>query len=99
MELFLATVCTHEWNRCQDAGRSFAEGARLLKAERPDQAELVDAYGIRFDEMIAGPIGGSSAARRYLASPIGRLRPIRRRCRGLSFSAGFGEFWFRARSA
>ena len=29
MELFLATVCTHEWNRCQDAGRLFAEGARL----------------------------------------------------------------------
>ena len=61
MELFLATVCTHEWNRCQDAGRSFAEGARLLKAEHPDQAELIDAYGIRFDEMIAGPIGGSIA--------------------------------------
>src|SRR5947209_15222751 len=32
MERFLSTVCTHEWNRCQDAGRSFAEGARLLKA-------------------------------------------------------------------
>jgi 2-haloacid dehalogenase len=54
MEQFLATVCTHEWNRCQDAGRSFAEGARLLKAEHPD-----NAYGARFDEMIAGPIAGS----------------------------------------
>jgi len=53
MEQFLATVCTHEWNRCQDAGRSFAEGARLLKAEHPDKAELIDAYGARFDEMIA----------------------------------------------
>jgi len=61
MEDFLATVCTHEWNRCQDAGRSFAEGARFLKAEHPDKAELIDAYGIRFDEMIAGPIGGSIA--------------------------------------
>jgi hypothetical protein len=59
VEHFLATVCTHEWNRCQDAGRSFAEGARLLKAEHPDQAELIDAYGARFDEMIAGPIAGS----------------------------------------
>src|SRR5689334_16788244 len=59
MEDFLATVCTHEWNRCQDAGRSFAEGARLLKAEHPGKAELIDAYGTRFDEMIAGPIGGS----------------------------------------
>ena len=26
MEHFLATVCTHEWNRGQDAGRTFAEG-------------------------------------------------------------------------
>ncbi|MGA7263349.1 MAG: hypothetical protein WBX30_20990 [Stellaceae bacterium] len=24
MEHFLATVCTHEWNRGQDAGRTFA---------------------------------------------------------------------------
>jgi 2-haloacid dehalogenase len=59
MEHFLATVCTHEWNRCQDAGRSFAEGARLLKAEHPEKAELIDAYGARFAEMMAGPIAGS----------------------------------------
>jgi 2-haloacid dehalogenase len=59
MEHFLATVCTHEWNRRQDAGRSFAEGARLLKAEHPDKADLIDAYGARFCEMITGPIAGS----------------------------------------
>ena len=59
MEHFLATVCTHEWNRCQDAGRSFAEGAWLLKAEHPEKAELIDAYGNRFDEMLAGPIAGA----------------------------------------
>src|SRR5712691_7243123 len=59
MEHFLATVCTHEWNRGQDAGRSFAEGARLLKAEHPEKADLIDAYGARFDEMMAGPIAGS----------------------------------------
>ena len=58
MEHFLATVCTLEWNRCQDAGRSFAEGGRLLTAEHPDKVELIDAYGARFDEMIAGPIAG-----------------------------------------
>jgi 2-haloacid dehalogenase len=59
MEHFLANVCTHEWNRCQDAGRSFAEGARLLKAEHPDAVELIDAYCARFDEMMPGPIAGS----------------------------------------
>jgi len=59
VEHFLANVCTHEWNRGQDAGRSFAEGARLLKAEHPDKAELIDAYRARFDEMMPGPIAGS----------------------------------------
>ena len=59
MEHFLANICTHEWNRGQDAGRSFAEGARLLKLEHPDKAELIDAYGARFDEMMAGPITGA----------------------------------------
>ena len=59
MERFLATVCTHEWNRGQDAGRSFAEGARLLKAEYPQHAALIDAYGARFDEMMPGPVAGS----------------------------------------
>lgn len=56
MEHFLATVCTHEWHRHHDAGRSFAEGARLLKVEHPDKAELIDAFGARQDEMIAGAI-------------------------------------------
>jgi len=35
MEYFLATVCTHEWNRRQDAGRSFAEGANCLRPNIP----------------------------------------------------------------
>jgi 2-haloacid dehalogenase len=59
MERFLSTVCTHHWNRAQDAGRSFAEGARRLKRQHPDKAELIDAYADRFDEMIAGPIAGT----------------------------------------
>jgi len=59
MEHFLANVCTHEWNRGQDAGRSFAEGARLLKLQHPDKTELIDAYGARFDEMMPGPIAGT----------------------------------------
>jgi 2-haloacid dehalogenase len=61
MEHFLATVCTHEWHRHHDAGRSFAEGARLLKAEHPDKAELIDAFGTRQDEMIAGAIADAVA--------------------------------------
>jgi 2-haloacid dehalogenase len=73
MEHFLATVCTHEWNRGQDAGRTFAEGARLLKAEHPDKAGLIDAYCARFDEMMPGPIAGSIeilADLRSLGAPL-----------------------------
>lgn len=59
MEHFLATVCTREWHRHHDAGRSFAEGARVLKDRHPDKAELIDAFGARQDEMMRGPIAGS----------------------------------------
>jgi len=59
MEDFLATVCTREWHRHHDAGRSFAEGARILKDQHPDKAALIDAFGARQDEMMAGPIAGT----------------------------------------
>ncbi|HEV2186459.1 MAG TPA: HAD family phosphatase [Stellaceae bacterium] len=61
MEHFLATVCTGEWNRQQDAGRPVADAADLLKAEHPDKAELIDAYYGRHLDMIAGPVEGSVA--------------------------------------
>jgi 2-haloacid dehalogenase len=59
MEHFLSTVCTQAWNERQDAGRSFAEAAALLGAEHPDKTALIEAYGARFDEMMAGPIHGT----------------------------------------
>jgi len=73
MEDFLATVCTQAWNEGQDAGRSFAEAAALLRAAHPDKAALIDAYGARFDEMLAGPIHGTVeilAALRARAVPL-----------------------------
>ena len=59
MEHFLATVCTQEWHRHHDAGRSFAEGAQILKDRHPDKAELIDAFGARQGEMMAGPVAGT----------------------------------------
>lgn len=59
MEHFLATVCTQGWNECQDAGRSFAEATAELVARYPDKVELIEAWGRRFDEMMAGPIEGT----------------------------------------
>jgi 2-haloacid dehalogenase len=59
MEQFLATVCTTEWNECQDAGRTFADGTRALLPQHADKVELIEAYGKRFGELIAGPIDGT----------------------------------------
>ena len=106
MEHFLATVCTHEWNRGQDAGRTFAEGAGLLKAEHPDKAELIDAYCTRFDEMMPGPIAGSVeilAELKALGKSLYGLanfprRLTRKLSSASSFCAGFAAFWSRVRS-
>lgn len=59
MEHFLATVCTQAWNECQDAGRTFAEATTELVARHPEKIALIEAYGKRFDEMMAGPIAGT----------------------------------------
>ena len=59
MEHFLATICTTEWNLHQDAGRTFAEACAALKLEHPGNAEMIDAWFERFDEMMAGPIAGT----------------------------------------
>jgi len=59
MEHFLATVCTTEWNQRQDAGRPFADAVRELLPAHADKVHLIEAFGHRFDEMIAGPIESS----------------------------------------
>ena len=59
MEHFLANICTTEWNLQQDAGRSFAQACATLKLEHPNNAEMIDAWFERFDEMMAGPIAGT----------------------------------------
>jgi 2-haloacid dehalogenase len=59
MEDFLANVCTVEWNERQDAGRTFAEAHAELLPRHADKSHLIEAFGKRFDEMIAGPIEGT----------------------------------------
>ncbi|MFN8722844.1 MAG: HAD family hydrolase [Rhodospirillales bacterium] len=61
MEDFLATVCTSEWNLEQDRGRDWDEAVRLLADRFPDHAELIAAYHLRWEEMIAGPVPGTKA--------------------------------------
>jgi 2-haloacid dehalogenase len=61
MEHFLSNICTPQWNLCQDAGRSFAEATELLAREHPEKRALIEAWGMRFDETMRGPIEGSVA--------------------------------------
>ena len=56
MEHFLSNVCTVEWNECQDAGRTFADATAELLPAHADKADLIHAFGHRFDEMIPGAI-------------------------------------------
>lgn len=53
---FLDTVCTQAWNTGQDAGRSLAEGTRLLIAEHPEHEALIRAYYDRWHEMLRGTL-------------------------------------------
>jgi 2-haloacid dehalogenase len=61
MERFLAEVCTPDWNRRQDAGRTWTEAVETLASEHPDQRELIVAYRERWDEMLGGAIEGTVA--------------------------------------
>ena len=73
MEVFLATVCTQDWNEEQDAGRRFCEGVELLIAQHPQHAAEIRAYDLRWAEMLGGPIKETVA---MLAELRGRAVPL-----------------------
>ena len=56
IERFLMDVCTSEWNVQMDAGRPFADGVAELVARHPEEADLIEAYRARWDEMLGGAI-------------------------------------------
>jgi len=56
MERFLATVCTPEWNRGQDAGRLWSEAIASLVAEHPEHADLIRAFWDRWPETLGDAI-------------------------------------------
>jgi 2-haloacid dehalogenase len=57
MEDFLATVTTPDWNRAQDAGRSWAEAVEELAQRHPERRELIEAYWNRWHETLGDAIG------------------------------------------
>jgi 2-haloacid dehalogenase len=59
MERFLAEICTDEWNRQQDAGRTFADATQALLPAHALYREHIEAWRTRFDEMIGGAIDGT----------------------------------------
>jgi len=57
---FLAEICTGEWNAQFDAGMPFAEGIAALIKIYPEKAELIEAYWLRWHEMLGGEVPGTA---------------------------------------
>ncbi|WP_248752698.1 HAD family phosphatase [Pseudomonas sp. MWU15-20650] len=53
---FLDNICTQAWNTEQDAGRTLAEGTRVLIDQYPHHQTLIQAYYDRWHEMLRGPL-------------------------------------------
>nr|WP_246587234.1 HAD family phosphatase [Stakelama flava] len=58
LDAFLRDVVTHEWHFQHDAGRPFAETSAELAGRYPEHADLIAAWGPRFNESIGGPVAG-----------------------------------------
>ena len=59
LEYFVSNVVTPQWHFQHDAGRTLAEMTAERTADFPQYAELIDAYAMRLNETIPGPIEGS----------------------------------------
>jgi len=70
---FLATICTPQWNREMDEGRSIPEAVAALANANPGRQELVEAWWTRWPEMLGGEVPGT----RSLVEAIARAgRPL-----------------------
>lgn len=56
VDWFLNTICTHEWNVEQDAGRPFHEATQLLVDQYPEYEEWIRIYYDRWEDMLGGTI-------------------------------------------
>ncbi len=61
LDAFLRDVVTVDWHFQHDAGRPFAETSQELTARFPDHADLIAAWGPRFNDSVGGPIAGMAA--------------------------------------
>ncbi|MDG2534628.1 HAD family phosphatase [Sphingomonas sp. HITSZ_GF] len=58
LDAFMADVLTMEWHTELDRGRPFAEASAELAAAYPEHADLIAAWGPRFNETLGPPIAG-----------------------------------------
>lgn len=56
---FLENICTKDWNEQQDGGRSIKEAIKELIDKYPAHKENIEAYYLRWEEMLNGPIEGT----------------------------------------
>ncbi|MBL0923185.1 MAG: HAD family phosphatase [Sphingomonadaceae bacterium] len=59
VEWFVANVVTPQWHFQHDAGRPLSDMLPERIAEFPEHAALINAYAMRFNETIPGPVDGS----------------------------------------
>ncbi|MDD9906499.1 MAG: HAD family phosphatase [Rhodospirillaceae bacterium] len=57
-ERFLREICSNAWNLQMDRGMPFEEGVATLSQKHPDMAPYIEAFWIRWEEMIEGAIDG-----------------------------------------
>jgi len=70
---FLSTICTPQWNREMDEGRSVPEAVAALANANPGHQELIEAWWTRWSEMLGGEVPGT----RPLVEAIARAgRPL-----------------------
>ena len=56
MNYFLENICTPEWNMQQDAGRTLADGTKVLQEKYPEYKELIGLFYDRWEEMLGDAI-------------------------------------------
>jgi 2-haloacid dehalogenase len=61
MEHFLANICTDSWNIQQDAGRTLAEGTRVLQEKFPEESEMIQHFYDGWEVMLKDEIPENSA--------------------------------------
>ena len=68
LDAFMANVLTMAWHTELDRGRPFAEASAELAAAHPEHADLIAAWGPRFNETLGPPIPGIAEILRDLDS-------------------------------